>query len=762
MHSRKNSYLIATLLATISVCLISCFNPSAQSKIKNVPYNWKNVVIVGGGFIDGIVFHPNEKNLRYCRTDMGGAYRWDETNRKWIPLLDWLSYKDANLMGVESIAIDPSDPDRVYFACGTYTNEDTPNGAILRSTDRGNTFDRIDMPVKFGANETGRGSGERLVVDPNNGSILFLGTRNNGLWTSKDYGSTWSQVSSFPDVKEEIPDEHKGERERRFWNWAIKGSGIVVVIFDPQSSSSGNASSTIYAAVSLKDRDNLFRSNNGGVNWDPLPGQPVKYRPNNMILSSNGILYISYGDTPGPWRMTDGAVWKFNTKTEKWTEITPDKPDSESNRVFGYASVTVDPQDPDIVLASTFYHPEGEELYRSIDGGKSWKPIFHEGGGIFDNSIAPYTNHTGIHWLFDLEIDPFDSNHALFTTGYGGHETFNLTNNDKGEPTLWSLLSYGVEETVPLDLLSPPDGAPLVSAIGDYGGFVHWNLDKSPPEGNFINPHFGNTDGVTCAWLNPEIIVRVGVQSHGRTGSNIAYSLDGGKSWQPADTMPDPGNRHGYIAVSSDGKSWIWTPRESKTFLTQNMGRTWKECSNLPVNTRVVADRVNPDKFFAMDLLNKKLFVSTDGGIHFIEKALNLPQDYSPKKGSRGDPRGGQDRIYTTPGKEDDLWIAAYDGLFNQPAEDSNFTRIESISEIHGFGFGKAAPNGVYPALYLIGIVDSTGGIFRSDNHGADWVRINDDAHQWGHLLHISGDPKKYGRVYIGTHGRGVIYGDPK
>ena len=44
---------------------------------------------------------------------------------------------------------------------------------------------------------------------------------------------------------------------------------------------------------------------------------------------------------------------------------------------------------------------------------------------------------------------------------------------------------------------------------------------------------------------------------------------------------------------------------------------------------------------------------------------------------------------------------------------------------------------------------------------GDSWVRINDEQHQWGLLLHITGDPKEYGRVYVGTHGRGIVYGDP-
>ncbi|MCS2428528.1 hypothetical protein [Parabacteroides goldsteinii] len=52
-------------------------------------------------------------------------------------------------------------------------------------------------------------------------------------------------------------------------------------------------------------------------------------------------------------------------------------------------------------------------------------------------------------------------------------------------------------------------------------------------------------------------------------------------------------------------------------------------------------------------------------------------------------------------------------------------------------------------------------GFFRSDDAARGWVRINDDDHQYGLVLHISGDPKRYGRVYVGSHGRGIVYADP-
>ena len=122
----------------------------------------------------------------------------------------------------------------------------------------------------------------------------------------------------------------------------------------------------------------------------------------------------------------------------------------------------------------------------------------------------------------------------------------------------------------------------------------------------------------------------------------------------------------------------------------------------------------------------------------------------------------GQDRLYATPGKEGDLWIAAFNGLYHSPDSGKTFARMDGVSEIHGFGFGKAAPRADIAALYLIGVVNGQEGILRSDDGARSWVRINDDQHQWGLVLQITGDPKLYGRVYVGAHGRGIFYGDPK
>lgn len=757
--------------------LVPLFLLSALASMAQPPrqqtYEWKNVQIVGGGFVDGIVFHPAAAGVRYVRTDIGGAYRWDQRSRRWQPLLDWVPYRDRNLMGVESIAVDPSDANRVYLGCGTYSDAQSPNGAILRSDDRGRTFQRTIMPFKFGGNEDGRGNGERLAVDPRDGRILYLGTRHDGLWRSQDRGATWTRVASFPDVTEVAQPQTPAADAKTAWRYRpARGDGIVFVEFAsmPSEQSASLPTQTVYAGVSLMNRPNLFVTHDGGTTWSDLAGEPTQYRPTRAALSGDGLLYVAYGTAPGPSRMTNGAIWKLDTHTGAWTDITPDRPVA-GRREFGYAAVSVDAAHPRTVIASTFGRPRsegGDDIFRSTDGGATWKPIFGS-GGILDSRLAPYVKPTPIHWLFDIEIDPTNPDHAVFTTGYGGWETFDLTAADRDRPTHWNILATGIEETVALALASPAQGAHLITGIGDYGGFVHWNLDRSPSVGSSAPPRMGNTTGVAISALKPEIVVRVGVDAVRSNGSDISYSIDAGHTWHPTFATPQQGSRAGAIAVSADGSTWVWTPEDELAYVTRDRGAAWNAVRGLPAGLSVVADPVDSSAFYAISLTRGTLYVSSDRGTTFTASQLITPVDPpAPGVDARGDARGGQDRVYAAPGRAGDLWLAAYDGLYHfcrlSPAANDRrryFDRLAGVTEIQAFGFGKAAAGRRYPTLYLAGTVDGQPGVFRSTDEAHSWVRINNDRHQWGLILQITGDPRIYGRVYVGTHGRGILYGDP-
>ena len=119
-----------------------------------------------------VVASTAEKNLFYARTDVGGAYRWDEATNSWIPLLDWASEEERGYFGVDAIALDPRAANRLYLFVGTsYFNGG--KSAILRSEDYGKTFLITEVTNQFKAhgNGMGRQNGERLAVDP---SVRFV------------------------------------------------------------------------------------------------------------------------------------------------------------------------------------------------------------------------------------------------------------------------------------------------------------------------------------------------------------------------------------------------------------------------------------------------------------------------------------------------------------------------------------------------------------------------------------------------------------
>ena len=712
------------------------------------PYTWNHVPIGGGGFVSGLVFHPREPGLLYARTDIGGAYRWDAASRRWVALTDGLGLEDVNLMGIDGLAVDPSDPERVYLAAGTYTHERAGNAAILRSSDRGRSFERTNLPFKLGGNEMGRGNGERLAVDPNDGRVLLLGSRTHGLWRSEDRGVRWQRVDGFPAIA--TSPSASASNNRR-----TQAIGIVFVVFDPQSAAServeaGTPSRRIYAGVSTRETS-LYVSEDAGTTWSPVAGQPTGLRPNHMVRASDGSYYLSYGDEPGPDRMQNGAVWKYEPAPARWTEITPAPQtiDSEGDG-FGWGAVAVDPRNPQALIASTFtrYGPR-DEIFRSIDGGRSWKPLFEHSD--FDHGASPWTAQATPHWMADVEIDPFDSDRALFVTGYGVWASRNLSAFERGARVQWRFENEGLEETVPLALLSPPQGAPLISGLGDIDGFVHDRLDRTTVQ--FARPpRYSNTESMANAGQAPELIVRSG-HFHDDPGNVVhaAYSRDGGRSWRELAGEPPEGEGAGQVAITADGKRVLWQPRKAGHWLSDDFGAHWRRVRGLPPTAVVEADRVDPERLYGFDPADGRLYVSRNGGLEF--ESTERPV------GAIGERVRVQ--LRAAPGHSGLVYIAASSrGLLRLGAK--GLERLPGVENALALGLGKPEQEDGTPTLFVYGQLDGKVGLYRSGDEGRHWTRIDDDAHRYGEVRLVVGDPRVYGRVYLGTHGRGIVYGDPR
>ncbi|MBC8135251.1 MAG: carbohydrate-binding protein [Fibrella sp.] len=692
---------------------------SAKSDTSPTPalnYTWQNVVVRGGGFVSGIITHPKERGLMYARTDVGGAYRWDDPAKRWIPLTDEFGGPDWNFTGIESIAVDPTDANKVYIAAGTYTNDWAGNGAILRSSDKGKTWKKSPLPFKNGGNEDGRSAGERLAVDPNSPANLFFGTRHEGLWQSKDSGATWKKVESFPVTSR------------------TNGIGTIFVLFDKKTK-------TIYAGVSDK-ATGLYRSTDNGATWKAVAGQPAGFLPHHGVLSGDGSLYVTYGDAPGPNGMSNGAVWKWDAGTGTWSDVSPIKPTEDDK--FGYAGVSVDAKSPQTLVVTTMDRwAKHDTIFRTTDGGKTWKDLGPQ--SVRDSSGAPFLKWgrpeaDAGHWMGDIEIDPFNPDRVLYVTGMGIWTSSDMTAADKGAPTHWHVGANGLEELVVNDMVSPSSGAPLLSVVWDVDGFRHTDINESPGMG-FYQPARGRNTGIDFAEKNPQIVARVF-----GGGNGGAYSADNGITWKEFGTKPSE-KGDGAIAVSADGSSFVWTPENAGAFVSKDNGMTWTASTGLPPKRRVASDRVNPNTFYAFDNDSGTFYVSTDGGASFAAKATGLPT--------------GNGFVRAAFGKEGDVWVAAANGLHHSTDGGASFAKIGGVENAQKIGFGKAAPGRDYPSVYITGKIGGVEGFFRSDDGGTTWVRVNDDAHDFHYVNAISGDQRVWGRVYIATGGRGIIVGDP-
>jgi hypothetical protein len=530
--------------------------------------------------------------------------------------------------------------------------------------------------------------------------------------------------------------------------------GVTFVVFDARSGSPGSATPTIYVGDGTTTGPALYRSTDAGTTWAPVAEQPAEMMPHHAVLDGCGNLYLAYNDWAGPNDVKAGAVWRHNMASGAWTNVSP-PPQGQG----GFGGIAADAAHPGTLIVTTIGFWTDGEIFRTTDGGSTWVELVKPPGAgpVAQLAVAGAewlwwhrNNLPAMGWMGDVEIDPFNPARALFITGQGMWSSDDVTAADSGAPTHWKFDNDGLEETVPLDLVSPPTGAFLLSGVGDVSGFRHDDLGVSPPDGMFGSPIFGNTNSLDFAEAAPDIVARVGTSSSG--GARGAYSTNGGTTWTPfagspvstSTAMPPTPPSQGTIAVSADGATFVWAPRDGRPSFSRDRGATWTACTGYTSGTRVAADRVNPSKFYAGS--GSQMYVSTDGGATFVQQPGTAPS---------GRPRP----VF---GVEGDLWATTNAGLFHSQDAAASWTQLPQVSGAVAVGFGMAAPGHSYPAVYLAGAVNGTWGVHRSVDVGATWERIDDPEHQYGSLRCVTGDPSRYGRVYFGTDGRGILYGDPR
>jgi hypothetical protein len=618
-------------------------------------YNWSSAKIGGSGYVTGEVFSKIEPNVLYAMTDMGGAYRYDFSRDYWVALTDEATstssaYSATSPNGpgsgetfVTGIMPDPVQKGRVYMAAGSSAT----NAAVYRSEDYGANWQRFPTPITMNGNDgSNRSTGPRLAIDPKNNNIVYYASQSQGLWKSSDAGQTFARVTGATGTPV-------------YYNTTF-------VTFDPNSpvDASGNSTRIIVGTIGatsttpptvavdpLQQRPykSLYITNDGGSTFTQLPGQPAAnptrqyggFVAEHPAWDWNGKLVVAYAEFnlnnfgsvgSNSNFAQDGRVYRFdvaagtsenvtpqNVYTKQYPDLTPAQ--IASGQVMqrgGIGGISVDPERPGVMVASSFHRHQDfseEVVWYTNDYGASWKVIHSEVVGKMDYRGVGYVDKnngwgSAVHWAFDIQINPYDSNMALFNTGNGVWMTKNLEVADqpitKDNQVVWGFWDDGIEQTADLSLMSPTHTDDyLISTLGDWG-VMSWGKDYTVSPKNtqvnaespvqqvkYLDPAFdaaGNPRYDLDANGNIQKQVEPGHFERWINGSNMDYaglkqnvmvstpsgnyqntnmsagviSFDEGKTATPlaaplGATEPTAQTSSGWISISADANTVVWS-----------------------------------------------------------------------------------------------------------------------------------------------------------------------------------------------------------
>ena len=179
-----------------------------------------------------------------------------------------------------------------------------------------------------------------LAYDPHNPDHLFLGTNTGTMFVSTDGGHSWARSAHFGSGDDYVLDH---------------------IAIDPK-----NPNKMYVAAWSVENQQagDLFRSKDGGKNWEALSGMHGKSIRAMAIAASDSSVLVA-GALDGVYRTSDGG--------NSWSRIS-----SSSTEIKNIESIAVDPKNPNTVYAGTWHL-----AWKTPDGGTTWQ---HINKGMIDDS----------------------------------------------------------------------------------------------------------------------------------------------------------------------------------------------------------------------------------------------------------------------------------------------------------------------------------------------------------------------------------------
>ncbi len=339
---------------------------------------------------------------------------------------------------------------------------------------------------------------------------IFVGAASGGVWKSEDSGTHYRPVFDEQPVQ-----------------------SIGAIALDPKNSKNvWVGTGECWTRNSVSYGDGIYKSTDGGETWDKM-GLPKSERINQIIVSPQSSDTV-YAAVPGAlWSDSpDRGLYKTSDGGKTWDLIL-----KGSNLSTGASTIAMDPANPNVLFAGlwdfrrqgwtyrsggeTPNDPSGSGLFRTADGGKTWKEITPEANKGFPKkpygrlavAIAP-SNPKRVYCF----VESPDS--ALFVSDDGGQT---WQERDKSQWMVWRPFYFAnliVDPKNP-DRLFKTDGALIMSEDGGK---------SFATVGGFNGAH-GDVHAVWIDPTNPKTVIS------GDDGG-IWYAYDGGNRWWKANNLP--------------------------------------------------------------------------------------------------------------------------------------------------------------------------------------------------------------------------------